>query len=233
MSSSEKRAPEILTELPREEFNFDKAAEASENVFRLAEVCFEGWKDEQHRLRKLKEFPKGFHLDGHYMCAICYNHFPHDENWYDQYGIKCMSCQESIDRGEIPPTAVDKDTWYSRYDMERDFGLDRHAVRRLVKAGLLKERMVKNKTYQDTHLLLIEDNKDTLPPKELVKRQSIAERTSDGHIHMHSEPWYRFVEPFQHLRGYKIMECLQFMNGKLEPKPEFGTKKKKSSSSTT
>jgi len=227
MSSPDQKAPEILTELPREEFDFDKAAEASENVIALAEVCFDGWKDEQHRLRKLKDSPKGFHLDGTYMCAICYNHFPHDENWYDQYGIKCMSCQGAIDRGEIPPTAVDRDTWYCEYNIESDFCLDRYIVRRWVKAGLLKERVVKNPTYSDTHLLLIEDNKETLPPKELVKSQSIAERTSDGHIQTHSEPWYRFVDPFEHLKGYKIMEYLQFVNGKLEPKPEFIMKKKK------
>ncbi len=31
----------------------------------------------------------------------------------------------------------------------------------------------------------------------------------DGQMYFHSEPWYRFVDPYKHLKEYKIMDYLQ------------------------
>lgn len=207
--------------VPSKEFSFDHAMEMAENMLNLARVLAPMQEEENRRQRKLKEFPKGFHLEGKgYTCFICHNSCSKEETWYDQHGIKCMICQASIDRGEVPATAADRETWYSRYDMENCFGADRHAVKRWVKGGVLKARSVKRNGYEHAQLLLIEDNKDVLPPKELVKSQSVNETQNDGSVLTHSEPWFRFVEnPFKHLKGYKIANHLQFVDGKLEPKP--------------
>lgn len=203
------------------EFNWDHTMEAAENLLHLAEILAPMEQEHQRWERKLKEFPKGFHLEGKgYTCYVCHSSCSQEETWYDQYGIKCMTCQGAIDRGEIPATAADTDTWYSRYDMESEFGANRHAVKRWVKEGILKVRSVKRDGYEHVQLLLIEENKDALPPKELVKGHSVTETHDDGSVWAHMEPWYRFVDPFKHLEGYKIMDYLRMVNGKLEPKPK-------------
>lgn len=220
MASAQNQARE--TKMRSREFNWDEAADMAENMLRITEVLAPMQQEQDRRQRKLKEFPKGFHLEGRgYSCAICHGTCSEEETWYDQYGLKCMSCQGAVDRGEIPAyCAENRDAWYCRYDMESDFGVNRYAVRRWVKAGILKARVVKREGHEDTLLFLIEDNKETLPPKELVTDHSIHERTNDGGLTVHIEPWYRYVDPYTHLKDYKIMDHLEFVNGKLQAKKD-------------
>lgn len=201
------------------EFNWDHAMESAENMLHLAEVLAPMQQEEDRRQRKLKEFPKGFHLEGKgYSCFVCHGSCSQEETWYDQYGIKCMDCQGAIDRGEIPASTANRETWYSRWDMESEFNAKRPVLRRWVKDGILKQRTVTRNGHEDVQIFLIEDNKDTLPPKELVKSHSVSERSNDGGTTIHMEPWYRFYDPQKHLTGYKILDHLQMTNGRLEPK---------------
>jgi hypothetical protein len=57
-------------------------------------------------------------------------------------------------------------------------------------------------------LFLIKDNKDTLPPKKMTESKMVKE-TKDGKDWYRSEPWYRFVDPFEYLKGYKIMDHMR------------------------
>ena len=172
----------------------------------------EEWKEtEKVRGEGLKANPKGFHLEGAgYTCFICGDHTPEGDNWYDEYGIKCLVCQKAIDEGEIPASlAKDKDSWYSRHDLESRFNIKAPTLRRWIKEGVIKARSVSR--YGEgvhTQLFLLEDNKGFLPPKKLTEFQSVTER-KDGKDRHHSEPWYRFVDPHKHLKGYKIMNYLQ------------------------
>jgi hypothetical protein len=59
---------------------------------------------------------------------------------------------------------------------------------------------------------LIKDNKDTLPPKKLTESQMVKEVKEGGKEWFRLEPWYRFVDPLEHLKGYKIMDYLKFTN---------------------
>lgn len=170
------------------------------------------WKGiEKDRAEKLKANPKGFHLEGAgYTCFICGGSTPEGDNWYDEWGIKCLVCQKAIDDGEIPASlAKDKDSWYSKHDLERSFNLKSPNIKKWVKEGILKARTVSH--YGNgvhAQLFLLEDNKDLLPPKKLVKWQSVKE-VRDGKTWHRSEPWYRFVDPKEHLKGYKIMDYLK------------------------
>ncbi len=220
MPSAQKERQEIQTR--SKEFNWDKAMEAAENLLHLAEVMAPMEQEHQRRQRKLKEFPKGFHLEGDYSCNLCHNHCSDQETWYDQYGVKCMECQGAIDRGDIPANLTEdrREHYYSPWEIERAFNVDRHAVRRWAKAGVLKERVVKHAHYQDTHLYLLEDNKDTLPPKKMVEHYTWSEPMGDGRSAFHTKHWYEHVDPFKYLKGYKILEQLHMVNGKLEAKPK-------------
>ncbi len=201
------------------EFNWNHVMDMVENMQRIQKVLLPFKQEEDRRQRKLKEFPKGFHLNGKgYSCAICGGSCSDEETWYDQYGIKCMECQAAVDRGEIPAyCAKDREKWYSRWDLQGDFNVKGPTITRWIRSGLIKVRRVQRKGHEDALVFLIEDNKDFLPPKKLVESYSHTERTNDdGTFTVRIEPWYRHVDPYIHLKGYKIIDQLQFVNGELE-----------------
>lgn len=92
--------------------------------------------------------------------------------------------------------------------MESTFNLDRKSLNRLIKEGVLKPRIVYNaQNSPHTYLFIIKDNKDTLPPKKLVKSQMVKE-TREGKDWFHLEPWYKFADPKEVLKSYKIKDYL-------------------------
>ncbi len=198
---------------PDREFDWEKAYQFADGMLRLSELCFDTWKEELHRERKLKEFPKGFPIDGRYPCAICGKHASEEEqHWCDEYGIKCRICQDAIDSGEIPASAAsDSESWYSAFDIEHSFDVKSKVVRRWVKEGVLKPRTIMSNGGQSVHMQLffIEEHKDTLPPKELLEGRSVKEKTKDGQDAFYTEPWFCSVNIVEHLKGYKILEHMQ------------------------
>ena len=208
--------PNFATDRDRFCLTDEQGEEFRDEKFRMEQMAklVDEWKEkDKERAEKLKANPKGFHLEGAgYTCAICGDHTPEGDNWYDKYGIKCLVCQMAIDKGEIPVSlAKNKDSWYSKFDLERAFNLNHHAIRRWLKEGILKSRTVSH--YGNgvhCEIFLIEDNKDFLPPKKLVESHSVSE-VKDGKTWSHSEPWYRFGDPFKHLKGYKIMDYMRIV----------------------
>lgn len=198
------------------EFTWDEASDAAYRLIGLAELALKSWQEDERRKRKLEESPKGFKLDGvGYTCFICGDGTRVNENWYDKYGIKCTICQGAIDRKEIPGSlAKNKESWYSQFEIEKAFNLKGPTLKRWIKDGILKARMV---TYDGkgvhARLFLIKDNKEMLPPKKMVESRMVKE-TIDGKDWYHSEPWYRFVDPHEHLKGYKIMDYLRVTHEK-------------------
>jgi len=183
------------------------------NLEQLAKLGKEFKEQEDSWQEKLKQNPKGFILDGiGRTCAICRNPSREDGSWYDKWGIKCLVCQKAIDEGEIPPSlAKEEDSWYRKFDLEHYFNLTPPAIRKWIKEGILKARTV---SYYGkgvhVELFLLKDNKGFLPPKKLLKSHSVSE-VKDGKTWTHMEPWYRFVDPFKHLAGYKIMDYMRLV----------------------
>jgi DNA-directed RNA polymerase subunit RPC12/RpoP len=224
MELSRERIQEMKDLLEKEhgrEFTWEEASDAAYRLTGLANLLFDAWREDERRKKKLEESPKGFRLDGvGYTCFICGDSTRAGENWYDKYGIKCTTCQKAVDRKEIPASlAKNKESWYSEFDLRSRFNLKGPTLRSWVKKGILKPRTI---TFDGkrvhAQLFLIKDNKDTLPPKKMVESQSVKE-TKDGKEWFRVEPWYRFVDPHEHLRGYKIMDYLKVIHGEdAEPK---------------
>lgn len=172
--------------------------EMKSGLERLGKLMEEFKEQDKARDEKLKANPKGFHLDGSYTCAICGQHTPPGDNWYDKYGIKCLVCQKAIDEGEIPAKlAKDKDSWYSKWDLESNFNLKAPTISKWVRHGILKSRTISN-YGKGVHaeIFLLEDNKDFLPPKKKLESKGGAK-------------WYQLHDPFKHLKGYKIMDYMR------------------------
>jgi hypothetical protein len=224
-----KEMKDLLEKQSGKEVTMAEATDAAYKLVGLVEICFEHTKKEFEWKRKLEESPKGFLLEGGYSCSICKQGGDHCGGiWHDKYGHKCMTCQKSINRKEIPASVSTKeDEWYSAYDLESCFNLDRHVIKRWIKEGILKDRIITN-DGKGVHfqLFLIKDNKDTLPPKKLVKSQLVKE-IIDGKEWVHSEPWYRFVNAKEYLKGYKIMDYLRIVPAEEMKAREEAKKKKK------
>ncbi len=194
------------------EITYEEASDGADRMLQLIDLLMKFKVEDEKRKEKLKEFPNGFELEGRGItCYICKNSNYGDRpvNWYDKYGIKCMTCQYYINKGDIDPELIkdDKD-WYSKYDLESTFNLKTPTIRSWVKKGVLKERVLGS----HVRLYLMKDNEDFLPPKYMVQSQIV--NYIDGDKKYSSlEPWYKFVDPFEHLKGYKIMDYITVNKG--------------------
>lgn len=205
-----KEFQKIFKEQYGEEISDKEAYESAHNLLGFVKTLYDIDLKDRERQLKLKKYPKGFHIKGEgYSCAICGNLISNEQTWYDKWGIKCLTCQKAIDKKVIPGSiAKDKDSWYSKYDLKDHFNINSSAMKRFIKEGILKPRIIRYDSGQPhVYLFLIKDNKNVLPPKELTKSRIVAEEKDDGTWH-HIEPWYKFVDPFEHLKGYKIMDCI-------------------------
>jgi len=162
------------------------------------------------RKKKLEENPKGFHLEGKgYSCCVCHNSVSDEQTWYDENGIKCLICQNALDKNLISSSvASNHDSWYSMHDFEDSFFMKPNAVRRFVKEGLLKPRVIKTSSgHVHFQLFLIEDHEGILPPKEATKWPMVKFQ-KDGKDWYHLSPWFMHSNPKEVLGGYKILEYM-------------------------
>lgn len=209
---------DLLEKKSGKEVSWEEAAEAGRNLVGLYEVLLDGYWEQEKWKKRLEQEPKGFALSGNGRnCAICGDSTREDTNWYDKWGIKCLICQKAIDKRKIPGSiAKSHDNRYSPYELEDRFGINKRTQKKWVEEGILKARIVPTEAGRvHYYIFLIKDNKGFLPPKKLTKPETVAEEKEDGTWH-HLEPWYRFVNPYEHLKGYKIMDYLQFVEKKKE-----------------
>ncbi|NQU77364.1 hypothetical protein HQ544_01565 [Candidatus Falkowbacteria bacterium] len=148
--------------------SWEEAIDAANNLMGFAELLFKSYITDQGRKEKLGKYPKGFHIEGEgYSCCICHKTISNQETWYDKYGIKCLICQKAIEKRLIPVSVCkNKDSWYSMWEFDYYFGVKPSTVRKFVRQGKLKVRIVpgeKGKTYFE--IFLIKDNPGVLPKK--------------------------------------------------------------------
>jgi hypothetical protein len=158
---------------------------------------------------KLLDHPKGFHLEGGHTCTICQQICSDELSWYDQFGVKCTACQAAVDKKIIPPTLCKHpESFYSMFELEHCFNLDSKILRRWIKGGILKARVIPGLT-KGVHatLFLIKDNKMFLPPKSLVKSGIASEEINGRKEYIFPIPWYRLCDdPLGRIKKYGIVE---------------------------
>ncbi len=209
----EERKEELRKILEKErgrEITDQELFDAEHWLTNYAKLMYDLAQTDFRRKKKLEENPKGFHLEGKgYTCGICRDSISDEQTWYDGTGIKCLICKDALDKNIIPSTvASDHESWYSVHDFESSFFMKPNAVRRFVKEGLLKPRLIKDSSGR-THyqLFLTEDHEGILPPKELTK-WPVVKFQKDGRNWYHSEPWFMHKDPKEVLGGYKILEYM-------------------------
>ncbi len=132
-----KEFKEIWKKQYNEEISDAKALESASNLLGLYELLLKGKWEEEERQRRLIKEPKGFHMIGiGYTCCICGAHVSNEETWYDANGIKCLTCQGSLDRKEIPESVCKDDrSWYAMYQLQSKFGIHPATARKMARTG--------------------------------------------------------------------------------------------------
>ena len=186
----------ILEKQREREFTWEEATRAAWDIRSFANIMFDAATEELKRQVRLKESPKGFHLEGRgYTCQICGSSASDENSWFDKYGLKCMTCQDAINKKIISGSvAKDKKSWYTKYELEMFFNLKGKLLNLCLKEGFLKDRKIPGKGKSiHLQLFLIRDNKAVLPPKSLLKSR-IVKVMKDGEEYYTSEFWYEFVD---------------------------------------
>lgn len=171
MALSEKDVKEFQDIYKKEfgkEISFDEAAVSGQRLVDLMKLLMDMDLVERKRKAKLTDSPNGFHLDeGTYSCRVCQRYVTGHEGWYDKHGVKCLLCQKALEKRVIPVSVLkDRDSWYSIYDFQSYFGIKHQSIRKLVRDGVLKSRIIigpHEKPYFE--LLLIKDNPGFLNQK--------------------------------------------------------------------
>lgn len=219
MSLSEKAIKEYQAIYKKEfgkEISHADAADGGERLVRIFKLLFDGHVEEMKRQEKLKEFPKGYSLmDGKtYNCRICHQYISNEQLWYDKWGMKCLACQDAVNKKIIPGKACrDDKSWYASWELQSSFMMHATTVRKLVRNGVLKAREVPKTGFQ---VFLLKENADTLPPKEFVKYVSIPDK--DNKMRHTMTPWYDVYDPEKVLKNYHILPHLKTLR-EYTPKP--------------
>ena len=203
-----------LTKQYGREATEDEALEAYSFMKLLAKIHVNYAIAECQRRQKLKLNPKGFPLevDGP-NCCICHDMTSRENSWYDANGVKCLACQNAIDK-EIIPVSLCKDpeSYYSEFELQIFFSLKGKALNSLIKRGAIKCRVIPATNRRSAKkLFLFSDNEGFFPPHHLVRSQMVKE-TRDGKEEFVSAPWYWCCDdPVAHLFGYGISEYLTWV----------------------
>lgn len=187
---------ETLEKQHGREFSWDEAYKATLDIHSFAGILFGMAEEEKRRQDKLKESPKGFHLeDRGYTCQLCRSSASYENSWFDKYGLKCMVCQNAINKRIIPASiAKDQNSYYTKYELELFFNLKGKLLTFCLKEGLLKDRKIPGKGKSvHLQLFLLSDNKAILPPKTLLKSRGV-KVMKDGEEYYTSKFWYEFVD---------------------------------------
>lgn len=188
-----------------------EAAKAKEFIDLIARMVVDITFRETAREQKLLEHPNGYHLEGSHTCPICNKVCKDESSWYDKYGVKCITCQDAINKKIIPPTlCAQPESYYSMFDLEHFFNLNGKILRSWIRGGILKARVIPG-LDRGTHatLFLIKDNKKFLPPKRLLKSGIIKEEKDGKEEYVFPIPWYRLCDnPLAKIKKYGIVEHL-------------------------
>jgi hypothetical protein len=151
-----------------EKLTSEEAYESAHNLLGFFEVLYKCAMREDGHKRRLGKEPKGFALEGSfYSCPICGCNTPGPEMWYDKHGQKCIICQKAIDKKIIPGSLCKNDKeFYKMWEIERWYNLKAQTIKKLVREGKLKARII-NRVDGKPHcyIFIIKDNSGVLRPK--------------------------------------------------------------------
>ena len=124
----------------------DKYREAAHNLYGLYEMLFELAVKEAKRKKRLEKEPKGFPLPGEgHTCPLCDNCIFDEDIWYDKWGMKCLSCQDALNKKIIPGYVFrdhDNKKHITANELAYKYHLHYQTVRKIIRQNQLKIRVI-------------------------------------------------------------------------------------------
>ncbi len=164
-----KEFQEIYKKEYGKELSWEEAREGAYSLLSLAEIALESMQTDHRRKLQLKKSPKGFHLDdgGVYTCRICYTSISNEETWYDKNGIKCLICQQALEKNVVPPEVCeDRKSWFAMWELDSKYGIKHQTARKMIREGKLHPRTIETKDGKPYfYVFLVKENEDFLKSK--------------------------------------------------------------------
>ena len=137
-----------------------EAQEAADNLVGLVELLWEMAEKDAARKHRLKKEPKGFAVEAHHTCVVCYRSIGPENGWYDHNNQKCMSCQKAVDSGLLPSFVChNRKSFFLSWELKDKFNIHPATARKLVRQGKLIARIVRIEEYNsDEYVFLKKDN---------------------------------------------------------------------------
>lgn len=154
-----------------------EAREAGENLVGLFDILWKmSIKDTERKLRLRKE-PKGFPVDGHYNCAVCYRTIDPQTGWYDSNNQKCLSCQKAVEDGTLPSFVCHhRSSFFLTWELANTFGIKSPTAHKLVRQGKLVARIIKNEQYNSNEYIFLKKEN-----RGLIERYNSIRKSYDRH----------------------------------------------------
>jgi hypothetical protein len=175
MEFSQKRRDECKEVFKKHGANYTdaEADEALGNMAGLFELLFEHAKDEARLNKRLKKEPGGFPIDKGYSCLVCGNGINPTNGWWDHYGPKCLLCQKAIRDGIVPAyICKHRNSYFSTWKIAEMFKVKTVSIRRLVREGKLKARIVLNEQGKPHEYIFLKKDNPTVTERYNPIRKS-------------------------------------------------------------
>lgn len=146
MNLKESRYEEFERIANKEGTTFASKAEmkaAADNLVRFLDHLSQMDQEEKARERRLETEPHGFLVDkGAYSCPLC-GHWSSDGVWYDKWGVKCLACQDALNK-KIVPGYIFKDYRNERHitgsTLSHRYDIHTSTLRKLIRREKLRVR---------------------------------------------------------------------------------------------
>jgi hypothetical protein len=119
--------------------------EAARNLLQYVKLSYDLAREHYGWEQRLKKEPAGFAIasEGR-SCCLCHQSVI-GEVWYDKWGMKCMTCQEALNK-KIVPGYVFKDSDNNRHvtasQLSWKYGLHQQTINKLIRQGRIKPRII-------------------------------------------------------------------------------------------
>jgi hypothetical protein len=146
--------------------------EAARNLVNFAELIYDMSKEELLRKKRLEREPEGFQMEGEgRTCSLCKRAvYAELKLWYDKWGMKCMDCQNALNKKIIPGYVFnDQDNTHhiTASTLLWKFKIRRSTIAKLIQQGKLKPRIIPG---SDTVVFLATENRDIVTVIEAAKK---------------------------------------------------------------
>ena len=190
MTVSKERVEEFKEIYKKEhgkELSDQEAQEAADNLVGLFKLLWDCSMKDAERKRRLKKEPKGFPVDNHYNCIVCYRTIDPQTGWYDHNNQKCLSCQKAVEGGALPSYVCHhRKSFFLTWELKSSFNIHPQTARKLVRQGRLVARIVKNEHGGDQEYIFLKKENPSL-----IERYNPTRKSYDRNRHKVSAKWGR------------------------------------------